>query len=149
MCLKLQNHGTAGGVKSFNQLEDYLGKQDEINKIKNKIKSRLRLSRAFTEYEEKYIRSWIDEMKFGFEEIDYAIKISSSKGNAAIGYINGILKNWKEKNLNTLAKITESENIITKKAVFKEKPSKTNNILKHKNYNQRENVDFSGYYDNI
>lgn len=149
MFLKLQNLGIAGGVKTFEQLEDYLDKQDEINKIKNKIKSRLRLNRAFTEYEEKYIRSWIEEMKFKFDEIDYAIKISSSKGNIGVGYINGILRNWKEKKLDTIVKIIESENVVTKKDITQAKSSKPNSNLKHKNYNQREGVDFSGYYDNI
>lgn len=136
-----------GGVKTFEQLEDYQSKQDEINKIKSKIKSRLRLNRAFTEYEEKYIKSWLEEMKYSFDEVDYAIKISSSKGNASIGYINGILKNWKEKGLTTVAKIAENENVISKKDVLKKTKDASN--LKHKNYNQRKGVDFSEYYDNI
>ena len=137
-----------GGVKTFEQLEDYQNEQDKLNQIKSKIKSKLRLGRAFTEYEEAYIKEWINTLKFSFEEIDYAIKKTLAKGNPSIGYINGILKNWKESGFNTLADIIASEDVVTKQKITKEKAVQTKN-LKHKNYEQRKDIDWNEFYDNI
>ena len=44
-----------GGVKSFEDLEDFLENYDNIQKIKQKIAKSLRLNRNFTKYEEQYI----------------------------------------------------------------------------------------------
>lgn len=140
-----------GGVKTFEQLEDYLNEQEKMKQIKTKIKTKLRLGRAFTEYEEIYIYSWINDLKFTFDEIDYAIKKTLSKGNPSIGYINGILKNWKEQGLNKLADIIEKEGTVTKEKITEEKKkvSSATRTLKHKNYEQRKDIDWNQFYDNI
>lgn len=140
-----------GGVKTFEQLEDYLNEQDKIMQIKSKIKSKLRLGRAFTEYEEAYINEWINKLNYTFDEIDYAIKKTLAKGNPSIGYINGILNNWKEKGFNNLSQIVEAEGTITKQKITgaqgaKQTPAKN---LKHKNYEQNKDIDWNQYYDNI
>ncbi len=139
-----------GGVKTFEQLEDYLNSMEELSKIKSKIKSKLRLNRAFTEYEEGYIKNWIEKYKYTFDEIDYAIKKTLSKGNPSIGYINGILKNWKEQGLNSLVDIVASEEMVTKQKIVSEK-AKTSTVknLKHKNYEQRKDINWNEFYDNI
>ena len=139
-----------GGVKTFEQLEDYLTEQDKLAQVKSKIKSKLRLGRAFTEYEEAYISSWLNDLKYTFDEIDYAIKKTLSKGNPSIGYINGILKNWKEQRLNSLADIVASEETVTKQKIVSEK-AKTSTVknLKHKNYEQRKDINWNEFYDNI
>ena len=139
-----------GGVKTFEQLEDYLNEQEKINQMKSKIKAKLRLGRAFTEYEEQCIKCWIDEFKYSFDEIDYAIKKTLSIGTPSIGYINGILKNWKDKGYNTLAEIISQEQVVTKQkmeSVNNKTPKQTN--LKHKNYEQRKDIDWNEFYDNI
>lgn len=141
-----------GGVKTFEQLEDYLKEQDKMMEIKSKIKSKLRLGRAFTEYEEVYISDWINNMKYTFDEIDYAIKKTLSKGNPSIGYINGILKNWKEKGYKSIIEIIEAEGTVTKQKIAGDKGKKTiavNKNLKHKNYEQRDDINWNEYYDNV
>lgn len=139
-----------GGVKTFMDLEAYLEEQDKLQQIKTKIKSKLRLNRAFTEYEEVYISEWINKFGYGFDEIDYAIKKTVSKGNASIGYINGILTNWHESGYKTLANIIEAEGTVTKQKIVSETQkvaqSKT---LKHKNYEQDKAIDWNQYYDNM
>lgn len=140
-----------GGVKTFEQLEDYLTEQDKLSQVKSKIKSKLRLGRAFTEYEETYIISWINDMKYSFDEIDYAIKKTISKGSPSIGYINGILKNWKEQGYNTLTDIINAEETITKDKIIVEnvKTTAQTKNLKHKNYEQRKDINWNEFYDNI
>ncbi|MBR6688622.1 MAG: DnaD domain protein [Clostridia bacterium] len=139
-----------GGVKTFVDLEDYLNEQDKLQQIKAKIKSKLRLNRAFTEYEEVYISEWINKYGYTFDEIDYAIKKTVAKGNASIGYINGILTNWYESGYKTLASIIEAEGTVTKQKIASETQkvaqSKT---LKHKNYEQDKAIDWNQYYDNM
>lgn len=142
-----------GGVKTFDHLEDYKKKTEDMSKLKNKIKNRLRLNRTFTEYEEQYILDWTDKFKFTFEEIDYAIKKTVSKGTPSIGYINGILKNWNEQGLKKMSDVLESENIVTKQKLTKDTVKKSEHnqskTLKHKNYEQRKGVDLNQYYDNL
>ena len=139
-----------GGVKTFADLEVYLEAQDKLQQVKAKIKSKLRLNRAFTEYEEIYISEWINKYEYTFDEIDYAIKKTVAKGNASIGYINGILTNWYESGYKTLANILEAEGTVTKQKIASETQkvaqSKT---LKHKNYEQDKAIDWNQYYDNM
>ena len=139
-----------GGVKTFMDLESYLEEQDKLQQVKTKIKSKLRLNRAFTEYEEVYISEWVNKYGYTFDEIDYAIKKTVAKGNASIGYINGILTNWYESGYKTLANIIEAEGTVTKQKIVSETQkvaqSKT---LKHKNYEQDKAIDWNQFYDNM
>lgn len=140
-----------GGVKTFEQLEDYQKRTEDINKIKTKIKNRLRLNRTFTEYEEQYILEWIEKFNYSFDEIDYAIKKTLNKGTPSIGYINGILRNWSEKGYKKLSDIIEAETLITKEQLNREskKIMTQSKVLKHKNYEQRKNINLNEFYDNL
>ena len=139
-----------GGVKTFEQLEDYLNSMEELSKIKSKIKSKLRLNRAFTEYEESYIKNWIEKYKYTFDEIDYAIKKTIAKGNPSIGYIDGILKNWYEKGLKNITKIMEAEAVITKESMqVATTPRASVKVQKQRVYEQKKDIDLNDFYDNL
>lgn len=139
-----------GGVKTFEQLEDYLNSMEELSKIKAKIKSKLRLNRAFTEYEETYIKNWIEKYKYTFDEIDYAIKKTIAKGNPSIGYIDGILKNWFEKGLKNITKIMEAEAVITKESMQAATTSRASvKVQKQRVYEQKKDIDLNDFYDNL
>lgn len=141
-----------GGVKTFEQLEDYLNEQDKLSQIKSKIKSKLRLNRAFTEYEENYISDWINKLNYTFDEIDYAIKKTLAKGTPSIGYINGILNNWKEKGYANITEVIEAEDTVTKQKITPVAPTKqaaVTKTLKHKNHEQDKDIDWNQYYDNM
>lgn len=145
---KVAENWYKGGVKTFEQLEDYLTAQEEYSKIKSKIKSRLRLNRTFTEYEEAYILNWIQKYKYTFNEIDYAIKKTIAKGTPSIGYIDGILKNWKAKGYKTLDDVIKSEEEHANVAVAKQVPV-TKTVVKKKEYEQKRDIDLNDFYDNI
>ncbi|MDD2627508.1 MAG: DnaD domain protein [Clostridia bacterium] len=138
-----------GKVKTFEQLETFLENQDKLNKIKNKIKRVLRLSRNLTEYEEEHIERWINEYKYDFEIIDIALKKTVQKTtNPTLNYANAIIKSWNEKGYKTLSEILEEDGKITKQMVSKT-PNKAKSNLKHKTYEQRKYDDLESYYDNI
>ena len=145
---KVAENWYKGGVKTFEQLEDYLTAQEEYSKIKSKIKSRLRLNRTFTEYEEAYILNWIKKYKYTFNEIDYAIKKTIAKGTPSIGYIDGILKNWNAKGYKTLEDVIKSEEEHTNGATIKQSPV-TKTVAKKKEYEQKRDVDLNDFYDNL
>lgn len=145
---KVAENWYKGGVKTFEQLEDFLTAQEEYSKIKSKIKSRLRLNRSFTEYEEAYILNWIQKYKYSFDEIDYAIKKTIAKGTPSIGYIDGILKNWNAKGYKNLDEIMSSEtpnaNVAAQKTTAVNRP-----VVKKKEYEQKKDIDLNDFYDNL
>ena len=145
---KVAENWYKGGVKTFEQLEDFLTAQEEYSKIKSKIKSRLRLNRSFTEYEEAYILNWIQKYKYSFDEIDYAIKKTIAKGTPSIGYIDGILKNWNAKGYKNLEEIMSSEtssaNVVAQKTTAVNRP-----VVKKKEYEQKKDIDLNDFYDNL
>lgn len=133
-----------GGVKTFEQLEDYLDKIDKFNKIKQKIAKSLRINRSFTKYEDQYIETWINDFKFDFDMIEEALKKTVNVANPSIIYINGILKNWNLKGYKKVQDIVEGKYSDKPKT---EKKSKT--TTKYQNYEQRDYDNLELYYDNI
>lgn len=133
-----------GGVKTFEQLEEFLESYDNIQKIKQKIQKALRLNRNFTKYEEQYIDTWIKDYKYEFNIIEEALKRTVAKSNPSLKYVDAILTNWHKKGYKTLDDIkNEEQNAVqTKEISTKSKP-------KYKNYEQREYEDIETFYDNI
>lgn len=133
-----------GGVKTFEQLEEFLESYDNIQKIKQKIQKALRLNRNFTKYEEQYIDTWIKDYKYEFNIIEEALKRTVAKSNPSLKYVDAILTSWHKKGYKTLEDIKNGEeNIVQAKEIsLKSKP-------KYKNYEQREYEDIETFYDNI
>ncbi len=138
-----------GGVKTFEQLEEYLEKAEKTQKIKQKILKALRLNRNFTKYEEQYIDKWVNEYKYDFDIIEEALKRTVSKTNPSINYINGILNNWYTKNIKTVEDI-QKESKVTTNRTSKSKSNGVDKIVtKYQNYEQRNYDDLESYYDNV
>lgn len=144
-----------GGVKTFEQLEEFLESYDIIQKIKQKIIKALRLNRNITKYEEQYINSWVKDFGYDFSMIEEALKRTVAVANPTISYINGILSNWNKKGFKTvedLKKSEESENKNTQNIVSNVKINQKDiNIsnTKFKNYEQRKYSDLESFYDNF
>src|SRR5574344_1067158 len=135
-----------GGVKTFEQLEEFLESYDNIQKIKQKISKSLRLNRNLTKYEEQYIDTWVKEYNYGFDIIEEALKRTVCKSTPSISYVNGILANWHKKGIKTLDEIknevysSSDRNLTTKKVVAK---------TKYQDVAQREYMNLDSYYDNM
>ncbi|MDO4282116.1 MAG: DnaD domain protein [Clostridia bacterium] len=135
-----------GGVKTFEQLEEFLESYDNIQKIKQKIQKALRLNRNFTKYEEQYIDTWIKEYKYEFNIIEEALKRTVAKSNPSLKYVDAILSSWHKKGYKTLEDIKkEGQGIGTESS--KESSSKAK--PKYQNYEQREYDDIESFYDNV
>jgi len=142
-----------GGVKTFEQLEEFLESYDVIQKIKQKIVKALRLNRNITKYEEQYINSWVKEFGYDFSMIEEALKRTVSISNPTISYINGILNNWYKKGFKTVEDLKNAEKEFEQKKLEKtstgyNKIKETNNT-KFKNYEQRTYNDLESFYDNF
>ncbi len=133
-----------GGVKTFEQLEEFLENYDNIQKIKQKIQKALRLNRNFTKYEEQYIDTWVKEYKYEFNIIEEALKRTVAKPNPSLKYVDAILSNWYKKGIKTLDDINNEDkvNVEEKEDTKKPKP-------KYQNYEQREYEDIESFYDNV
>lgn len=135
-----------GGVRTFEQLEDYFEKIENMFKIKQKISKALRLNRNLTKYEEQYIEKWINEFGYDFDMIEEALKRTVSKTSPSINYVNGILNNWHTKGYKSVKDI---ENEV-KPEIAKEKvEKKIKTKMKYQNYEQRSYDDLELYYDNM
>ena len=137
-----------GGVKTFEQLEEFLESYECLQKIKQKIVKALRLNRNITKYEEQYINTWVKEYNYDFAMIEEALKRTVTIANPTISYINGILSNWHKKgyknvkDLDNATKAAEENSKQYVKNTVKEKN-------KYKNYEQRNYTDLESFYDNV
>lgn len=134
-----------GGVKTFEDLEEFLENYDKIVKIKQKIAKALRINRNFTKYEEQYIDNWIRGFGYDFTMIEEALKRTVSKANPSLNYVNGILSNWHKKGYKTPQDIEKEKNSVEAKVAKTEAKIKS----KYQNYEQRNYEDLESFYDNV
>lgn len=136
-----------GGVKTFEQLEEFLEDYDEIQKIKQKIIKSLRLNRALTKYEEQYVNTWIKDYGYTFEIIEEALKRTVAVASPSISYINGIINNWYKKGYKTVEDINSEQ--AKPKTVAPTLEIKSSTKTKYQNYEQRKYEDLESFYDNM
>ena len=136
-----------GGVKTFEQLEEFLEDYDEIQKIKQKIIKSLRLNRALTKYEEQYVNTWIKDYNYTFEIIEEALKRTVAVASPSISYINGIINNWYKKGYKTVEDINSEQ--AKPKTVAPTLEIKNSTKTKYQNYEQRKYEDLESFYDNM
>lgn len=134
-----------GGVKTFEDLEEFLESYDKVVKIKQKISKALRINRNFTKYEEQYIDKWIKDFGYDFNMIEEALKRTVSKSNPSLNYVNGILSNWHKKGFKTPEDIDKELSKVESKVARTEAKIKS----KYKNYEQRNYDDLESFYDNM
>lgn len=137
-----------GGVKTFEQLEEFLEDYEEIQKIKQKIVKSLRLNRSLTKYEEQYVNTWIKDYGYTFEIIEEALKRTVTIANPSISYVNGIITNWHKKGYKTVEDIS-SEQSKVKTNNTTSSVEKNNTKTKYQNYEQRKYEDLESFYDNM
>lgn len=140
-----------GGVKTFEQLENFLDKYDKFTKIKQKIVKSLGLGRNLSKYEEAYIQKWLEEFNYEFDIIEEGLKRSTSTSNPSLKYIDAIITSWHSKGFTTVEEINDAE--VQPKAV--EKPKEEKRIVSdtkkksYQSYSQREYDSTDDFYDEI
>ena len=132
-------------VKTYNDLENYSQKRDNMNIIKKSICKKLGRYTALSEFEEEYIEKWILDYNYNLDVINIALKKTTSKANPTFDYFDKLLTDWHDRNLKTASEIesflaefkTQTKNI-------KELEKKTN----YNNYTQRDYKNLNDLYAN-
>lgn len=137
-----------GGVKTFEQLEEFLESYDNMQKIKQKISKALRLNRNLTKYEEQYIDTWVRDYGYDFDIIEEALKRTVNKSNPTISYVNGILVNWHKKGFKNVNDI-EKENSVPHTESTRNYKRSTGTKTKYQDVSQREYTNLESFYDNM
>ncbi len=105
-CVKKKNHSNHKyvaaivkewanqGLKSIEQLEDYLEQTDNRHYLYKRVLRALGFLRNATEEEKRIMDTWFDQMNFPIEKVLDACKKTSGISNPNINYINSVLKAW-------------------------------------------------------
>lgn len=133
-----------GGVKTFEDLEQFLDNYDKFTKVKTKIAKALGFGRNLTKFEEVYVKKWLDEYNYSYDMIEEGLKRSTSTSNPSIKYIDAIISSWYVKGFKTIDDVKEAEN-IDKTRVKEVEPKKKN----FQSYSQREYDNSDDFYDDI
>ena len=127
-------------IKTWNDLDQYYEKQENLNKYKKAISKKLG-KYNLTQYEEAYIENWVLTFGYDMNIIEIALKRTTLKQNPTFEYINNIITDWHERNLKTVAEVQAFlEERKKQEKSTKELKAKVNKTT----YTQRnyENLDF-------
>lgn len=89
------------GIKNESELDDYFIKNKQIKEISSKIAKKLNRASRFTEYEEQYIKKWVNEYKYDLNIIDMALKKTVRISNPNLEYVHKILTGWNKSGFRT------------------------------------------------
>ena len=93
-------------IDTIEKVDKYMSRHKDYSKIMGYYG----VDRKPTEKEEKLIRIWLDEYKTPFELIKEACQRTIEKTNGpAVGYTNGILKNWYENGINSIEAVEQMD----------------------------------------
>ena len=128
-------------VKTWNDLDQYYEKQENLNKFKKIIAKKLGKYNGLTQYEEAYIENWVLNFGYQMDIIEIALKRTTLKQNPTFEYINNIITDWHERNLKTVSEV----NAFLEQRKKQDKATKQlKQTVSKVNYAQRnyDNLDF-------
>lgn len=138
------------GIKSQNDLDNYSLNYEKAVQIKRSISKKLGLTRKLSQYEEAYVDKWVFEFNYPLDIIEIALKRTTSKTNPSFDYLDKILTDWYEHNLNSSDDINEF--IKTQKEKNKTFKNLTNNVQTnlqaYKDVTTNQYDDLSKFYMN-
>ena len=128
-------------IKTWNDLDRYSEKQENLNKFKKTIAKKLGKHNGLTQYEEAYIENWVLNYQYDMDIIEIALKRTTYKQNPTFEYINNIITDWHERKLKTPSEV----NAFMEQRKQQEKNTKNlKNTTTKASYEQRnyDNLDF-------
>ena len=132
-------------IKTYNDLDLYYEKHEQINKIANMIIKKLGLSRQLSQYEYSYVEKWIVDFNFNFDIIEIALKRTTSKVNPSFDYIDKLLTDWYDRGFKTVEQVQKFLSDIKQKNKDIKQLEKTTN---YQNYSQRNYDNLNSLYAN-
>ena len=132
-------------IKTFNDLENYYQKRDNMAKTKKAIAKKLGRYTAFSEFEDEYIEKWVLDYGYNLDIINIALKKTTSKANPTFDYFDKLLTDWHDRKLKTPEEVQNfMADFKTQNKNIKELEKKTN----YNNYTQRQYDDLNKLYAN-
>lgn len=101
------------GVKNSFDLDEYFYKYKLFKEISTKIARKLKRKAPFTEYEESYIKKWVDDYGYSMEIIEMALKNAVKISNPNLMYFHKILSDWNKKGYRTKAQVEKGARAYT------------------------------------
>jgi DNA replication protein DnaD len=89
------------GIRTLDQLSAYMGSEDVISQTMRKIGRRLH--RKMTDFDEEYIRVWIEKLQFPYDMIDFAIRKMCEYQQPTMNKADAHLKAWFSTGITTLS----------------------------------------------
>ena len=93
------------GIKTEDDLDEYFMKYKKMKEVSSKIAKKLNRSTRFTEYEERYIKKWVDDYGYNMEIIDIALKKTVRISNPNLEYVHKVLTGWYKNGYRTPAQV--------------------------------------------
>ncbi len=137
------------GIKNESDLDDYFMKYKKMKEISTKIAKKLNRTSRFTEYEERYIKKWVDDYKYSMDIIDMALRKTVRISNPNLEYVHKVLTGWHKNGYRTPEQVEKGaknhtayrnngaiDEMMLKKEVrdhYSEIKAKNNKILKARN----------------
>lgn len=131
-------------IKTWDDLDSYYQKQDNLVKIKKSIAKKLG-KHTLTQYEEAYIEKWILDYEYNLDIIEIALKRSVYKTNPTFEYFNNIITNWHERGLKTANEIMV---FIEQREKQKKDTKQLEKQINKASYEQRQYNNLSFLYAN-
>ena len=122
-------------IKTWNDLDRYSEKQENLNKFKKTIAKKLGKHNGLTQYD------WVLNYQYDMDIIEIALKRTTYKQNPTFEYINNIITDWHERKLKTPSEV----NAFMEQRKKQEKNTKNlKNTTTKASYEQRnyDNLDF-------
>ena len=133
-------------IKTFNDLDLYYQKEEQVTSLGNSIKKKLRLSRNLTTFEEAYVEKWKITYGYDMPIIEIALKKTTSKYNPSFEYIDKLLTDWHEKWLKDPARVEQYLENQKNKPIQK---TNDNKKTKNSNFTSRKYTDLNNFYFNV
>lgn len=99
------------GIKNSFDLDEYFMRYKKTKEISSAVARKLKRKGQFTEYEESYIRKWVEDYKYGMDIIELALKNAVKISNPNLQYFHKILTDWNKKNYRTKAQVEEASRV--------------------------------------
>lgn len=106
------------GLVSIEAINEYINDTLSTDKKIKEILEKLQLSRQVTSWDRDFYHTWTYSWKFSDAMIDYALSIAIGKSQP-MNYVNKILSNWKEQNINSVDMAKKSGMAETKQVAIK------------------------------
>jgi hypothetical protein len=102
------------GIRATKELSVFLSHEEEVMKILLKIGKKLR--RKMTEFDEEYVRLWVEKLKYSYEVIEFAIrKMCEYNSSPNLKHADDHLMAWFAAGVQTLAEAEAYEAEAAKK----------------------------------